>query len=920
MSGGRRAYLCFRRRSTDGDPDLAPITSLTFMMTDVINNQEIPYGYELVERAIEPRLLANVNTASHPIFLAVHRGEGAPIVDLNVVFRDRATALPLDAVEIVATPSGLNANTNSNTSGLPCYICCTPDVAQLLAPFDEYLNSQNSQGTYSSTAATAKHTHERGIAQTLGLLLTGLYCHSDTVCQAVYKAFGRLPHKNLPSELLDLFFSGVCDSTRLLWCYLPPVTKAAAITFLMESFFNCVGKLSTRVTLKIVDSLVFAWQSGSSGDGRVETLINGLTAIITRMPVRGDASLDAPGQEVCAQLLGKLVSRVGVVHELEHYNIQLTQSPNLACQQLQAKLCDVVNVMTSLSSNEQSEYRGNIMKYEGSGMERTSSEEQQLSNTSFRMQPAAFLASISTGAAEGHPIQHRVIKLDFMRYTIAVIEISERKESSLLFSRRHLTDVAKLQSLGIQLSFAGPSPGVQEFELQDENQRNKLHDDLLNDSLWRELASADSASQTSRSERLKRGVVILDSKGSWRTLNSTRDRIISMDLVASGHVSQVKVQVNSLPPLDSLSVATLGQVSRTNLVAQEQIQRNMLAIVLFVSHLAQTPELRSSAIYDVDPSRKDIPVEAGSGIAEGVPEEAQMRMYGSRLVLHICVSAAHLNLDQSVARPTTLFPSSRKAFVLAFRRFVCPCVVRCSTSAHATISENALKAYGILANHLRKSLVEEIGVLSLHFGVEMLQSPFTSPRKKISIILVIRNSVLSSFSVAMDLFLNYDNAPCHLVGLCGPRRPAVYVDLIRSVCTLAVAKTSDLYHLRIRSKQIEGDNGLLYLLRNLRYEAFRLVTELIQDAHAWICSNTRKAPNPPRDPFDGPREQNAAWLVNFVAKREKLILFRQVTYVCNRGQLKDGIKILREHAASAYSEKNNSLLLPRYYLASIHTH
>jgi len=101
------------------------ITALSVVFAD--QHEEPPYSFTRLEKSADAQVAdINSGTGGRSVFLCTHRGEGAPIADIAVIFREKKETLPSSYHEVKHTPFGSKADLNSGQDGQTIFLVFRP--------------------------------------------------------------------------------------------------------------------------------------------------------------------------------------------------------------------------------------------------------------------------------------------------------------------------------------------------------------------------------------------------------------------------------------------------------------------------------------------------------------------------------------------------------------------------------------------------------------------------------------------------------------------------------------------------------------------------------------------------------------------------------------------------------------------------
>jgi len=245
-----------------------PITSLSVIFRDAC--EEPPFGFVCLDKTVGGQD-ANLNhhgSSSAPgrqVYLCVHRGEGAPIADLGVVFQEKREVLPAGFHAVTHTPFGNRADLNAALNAQPLdaqqaagssaqqqqqsqavYVCFRPHVTPVLQGYLSLL----------ADPTGAADSASRGLllhAKVLALLTACLYSADQKMVLHALEGFMKIPPESIPPLLLNRFLQAVCDAAPCFQTYFTTQAHTALLKFLLHAFKTFCPVLSMDSLAKVLE-------------------------------------------------------------------------------------------------------------------------------------------------------------------------------------------------------------------------------------------------------------------------------------------------------------------------------------------------------------------------------------------------------------------------------------------------------------------------------------------------------------------------------------------------------------------------------------------------------------------------------------------------------------------------------------------
>jgi len=199
---GKEVYLCFKRAEKGSKQ--RPITGLGVIFRNL--SEEPSLGFRCIDKTVGgENANVNVNPAQgHVVYLCTHRGNGAPIQDISVVFPEKKETLPVGYHLVKHTPFGKQADLNSMTSGQAVYLCFRPDCQLVLDKFEPFCKSPDPD--------------TRQAALCLSILAECFYTYDTRVVCFALEAFRKVP-PTWAADLINLFVVTLCDASFCFHAY-----------------------------------------------------------------------------------------------------------------------------------------------------------------------------------------------------------------------------------------------------------------------------------------------------------------------------------------------------------------------------------------------------------------------------------------------------------------------------------------------------------------------------------------------------------------------------------------------------------------------------------------------------------------------------------------------------------------------------
>jgi hypothetical protein len=280
---GSKSFLSFRRSGTpcgklgrnnqliinEDSMKAAAITSLAIIYKDI--GEEPPYGFHSIDKSNkgEDGCLHNSNNngnnnAKQP-YLSYYRGEGAPIIHIGLMNKDKKSSLPGGWHEVKHTPFGNRADLNPNNSNLdnnsinnPTFLCFQPNVN---IPLKKYQSTQENLICSLESANKEKKDQSElshviaAYSRLLACLTACLYSYDINIVLQALECFKRLPNDGIPVLLVNEFIHSLCSAIPLFLTYFTTEAHASTLRFLAYLVKLYAEQISAHSFIRIAEVL-----------------------------------------------------------------------------------------------------------------------------------------------------------------------------------------------------------------------------------------------------------------------------------------------------------------------------------------------------------------------------------------------------------------------------------------------------------------------------------------------------------------------------------------------------------------------------------------------------------------------------------------------------------------------------------------
>lgn len=242
---GKEVFLCIKRQektssnSNGAGSKQRPLTGLGIIFKNL--SEEPSLGFRAIEKTVtgEQANLNVNNTQGHAVYLCTHRGQGAPIQDICVIFPDKKETLPVGYHVVKHTPFGKQADMNSQTNGQSVYLCFRPDCQPVLDRFEVFHKSSDSE--------------VRLAALCLSVLIECFYSYDTRVVCFALEAFRRVPF-SWAAEPINLFVTSLCDASICFNAYFTSELHTFFLKSQEQIFMNFLHSLHVPTVLRIFET------------------------------------------------------------------------------------------------------------------------------------------------------------------------------------------------------------------------------------------------------------------------------------------------------------------------------------------------------------------------------------------------------------------------------------------------------------------------------------------------------------------------------------------------------------------------------------------------------------------------------------------------------------------------------------------
>lgn len=250
----RQVYLCYHRAPKGSKQ--RPITGLGVVFKNI--SEEPALGFQAIDKTVTGDLASlNGGAGNYSIYLCVHRGNGAPIQDISVIFPDKKEVLPPGFHAVKHTPFGNKANLNSGTEGDQVYLCFRPDCQPILDKFEALRKDQNAD--------------IRLAAQCVSVLVECFYSYNSQVVCCALEAFRKVPN-TWPSEIMNTFVNCLCDASACFNAYFTSKLHTLYMKSQQQIFHNFLHSLTVPTILRIFETCFLIRHEDKKLDTSLEML------------------------------------------------------------------------------------------------------------------------------------------------------------------------------------------------------------------------------------------------------------------------------------------------------------------------------------------------------------------------------------------------------------------------------------------------------------------------------------------------------------------------------------------------------------------------------------------------------------------------------------------------------------------------
>lgn len=935
-SSGKHVYLCFRRGSAH-EPGFSPITAVTVLFTCEEINEYAPFGFTALEDSLTPGYPANLSSNTFPIFLAVRRGQGAPLSDVSIVFRERsASPIPAGFHEVMRTPSGHEADTNSHTSGIPCFVCVRPDITSALRPFHEYVKRSRDRDGKALC-------REEGFAQTLATLIAALHCYRRDLPKAVFDAFRLLPVAEVPDELLNLFVSGVCGVLPTFWGWAAPELRTNSLAFLLMLLEDNLHAISATAMLQVLSVFAFTQQSKEAGQSTGHKLVGSMAMLLSRLQPRSNTNADSTCKKSVG-LLSQLATKVANTKRLAPLENAFFSS-KAGSDALVAEIASVLDVvsskpiefdsstfrvpdskpdysrMESLVPKNNSLTTDKELAQEIAEQERKALENERLTSVQqakeravqgeeiatkhqdlyeLRRKPMLFMA-VPRGEALSR--QHVVIKINLVENFISFHVVDGKKGDSIQvihFPREGLKSIKKVDLKGLMFEFSKPREFKKEYNFQASEFRDGLFD-LVTKHMSNQTPLA---ARSPRMTRVTHSSSILSKKPSLKdeeqqpsdtSLPPGKDLFLALNLswIRTAKLLQGIMELglqNSadiiIPDPTASMVFDLGEAPLKDTLQPKNSSH---------SNLYKSPSLKVIEADDIpgqiELERKLLAMfmfacklslypDISTSIMHSIGRQngkiayagARLRNYGCSLLSHALNCASFI----SVSNPRPSFDSSvHEALPLphAFTTIVRNFV--CPTLVHCSISS-----------------VDSVMLPTLQ-SVEVLW-------RKYQKVCPVQNGILMQH-FCVDILRSPYIHPLHKIGVLEMLNNTVFVSfknamniflnydnqdgklsegfdvykhIIKTVCEVATSSGREMYHRKNIQLPVDSKSTEKEPIDALRIRCFGLLADYLERSAIWIKNNVPKCGPDKLTQITGRLARGVTWVARYRARKDKDMIFK----------------------------------------------
>lgn len=784
-SGLKRMYIVYRRHCIADDPPLVPIVSLALIFTGPEYNEQIPYGFELLDNALmDGGYDGNLNSGPFPIWLCLARGKGAPIDNLQVLFNNLSPmSLRPSWNVIVQTHTGVDANVNPN--GIPTRLCFKNEINSLMLRFKRCIDELSEE---LERASEPKYDLElsRGLGMTLACLVAA-FNSGGVAAMAAIDAFAHVPTQKIAPELANVFVACMCDS----WPFIRTTLRASVedlLNFLLESvFYSLLPQISPANTLKLIE--LFASVNDSGADYKyLERMVTQLFETYKRLAPKPATktrfSMELSAKDICRQVVGSIIDRIcetKTLNTLVLPNIPLQTGDGLMEVTLTAldtfHMCaadvhttDVYNTLRSARVSEVAHHRdpsAGLDELDAEVMLTDDLDDRNMARRMSQMPEEAtsggkselrYLCTFKTSMFAG--AQSVVVEVNFEKGAIAFVRIQRGRQKRSNYSRETLIKVKKVKSKECLVEFGQPKAYKCTLRCENEKKRDEFYANVQNKDQFR-MAVVDKESQDLDLNSRTQTFDAISFSGASSSGNLPPISRVGAQATVAGALGEVfqTVDLGELEPceLDSRIV------HRLDVLGIAKIEDMLVAAVVMCHKLAFVPDISPPGIHNVLTSTRKI---------------TSMKAYGSVVLHTFILSIVSLVKDVNDAS----FPQK---LINAVRNMIMPAVVSLTMSSFPDVFNRSLQCFGLLWNRLKTPLISEMGSMINHLS-EMLASSYVAPIRKIAILQLLSTVILNSAELHIQIFSHFDARSID-------KDQTVMRNLIRKVSRLCVGNARDFW-------------------------------------------------------------------------------------------------------------------------------
>ena len=190
--------------------------------------------------------------ARPPAYLAYTRGDGAPLTDLSLISRQHAEKLPHGWHEVKTTQVGERADLNPlAAAGQELFLCYRVDVEAIVAKW-RALDRGEEEGVEPMYGSYLR---------LLCALSVLLYSYDQKLVLYTLEVYKKLAAQHIPTPLLNLFLTSVCDACPLFLTYFTSTTRSSTtqsahsslLRFILHTFKVSLPSLTLDAVMKSVE-------------------------------------------------------------------------------------------------------------------------------------------------------------------------------------------------------------------------------------------------------------------------------------------------------------------------------------------------------------------------------------------------------------------------------------------------------------------------------------------------------------------------------------------------------------------------------------------------------------------------------------------------------------------------------------------